>query len=205
VIPSVAKQRKPSAHGFSLLELLLCTGIILVLIVIYFGAGSLRQGRQRKLACEKNLQTIYLALDIYARENKGVLPADAGGTTSEVPLSQLVPRYTVASDRFICPGSRDTPLPDGEPFANRRISYAYLMGRQLGAGSELLMSDRQVDGRPKKAGELVFSRDGKPPGNNHQTSGGNYLFSDGHTESGGLTAPFPITWPSNVTLLNPKP
>jgi prepilin-type processing-associated H-X9-DG protein len=66
------------------------------------------------------------------------------------------------------------------------------------------MSDRQIDTLPKPAGAPVFSTDGKPPGNNHHKYGGNFLFTDGHTESSGPKAPFVIAWPTNVTLLNPK-
>ena len=67
------------------------------------------------------------------------------------------------------------------------------------------MSDRQINTLPKAAGEQVFSADGKAPGNNHHKFGGNYMLIDGHTESAGKTAQFPIVWPTNVTMLNPKP
>jgi prepilin-type N-terminal cleavage/methylation domain-containing protein/prepilin-type processing-associated H-X9-DG protein len=193
-----------SAPGFSLIEMLITLSLILVMSVMLYGFGSRSHQQKQKRSCEKNLQTIYLALDIYAKENSGALPHVAGAETSEAPLSQLVPRYTVASEAFICPGSKDKELPNGEPFADRRISYAYWMGRRLGSASTLLMSDRQVNALPKVPGAQVFSYDGKPPGNNHHKFGGNYLFADGHTETAGTNAPFAIAWPTNVTFLNPK-
>ena len=184
--------------------MLITLALILIMSVMLYGFGSRSHQQKQKQACAKNLQNIYLALDIYAKENNGVLPFVAGAPSSEAPLSQLVPRCTVASEIFICPGSKDGALPNGEPFADRRISYVYLMGRRLADANAVLMSDRQVNSQPKPAGARVFSGDGKPPGNNHHKFGGNFLFTDGRTESSGTNAPFAIEWPTNVTFLNPK-
>lgn len=178
--------------------------LILIMSAMYYGFDSKSAQKKQMRACEKNLQNIYLALDIHAKENGGALPVVAGAETSEAPLAQLVPRYTIASEIFICPGSKDSSLPNGEPFAERRISYAYFMGRKPSDSNALLMSDRQIDAQPKPAGAPVFSRDGKPPGNNHSKFGGNFLFTDGHTETTGNTAPFAIAWPTNITFLNPR-
>jgi prepilin-type N-terminal cleavage/methylation domain-containing protein/prepilin-type processing-associated H-X9-DG protein len=200
-----AGRRSGMADGFSLIEMLITLTLILIMSVMLYGFGSRSHQQTQKRACEKNLQNIYLALDIYGKEHDGALPGAADAATSEVPLAQLVPHYTVASEDFICPGSKDKALPNGESFADRRISYAYFMGRKISDANALLMSDRQVDTLPKAAGAPVFSADGKPPGNNHHKYGGNFLFTDGHTESSGPKAPFVIAWPTNVTLLNPKP
>ena len=116
-----------------------------------------------------------------------------------------MPRYTADTSIFICPGSKDSPLPSGVSFAHRQISYAYYMGQRLGDAQQPLMSDWQVNTLPKKAGELAFSATGKPPGNNHYKYGGNFLFCDGHAE---LTPPqlaFSFVTTNGVVLLNPKP
>ncbi len=86
-----------------------------------------------------------------------------------------MPKYTADTSIFICPGGRDAQIPSGEPLRKHKISYAYYMGRRLDTPQALLMSDRQVDTQPKRAGEFVFSPDGKPPGNNHHKYGGNFL------------------------------
>jgi prepilin-type processing-associated H-X9-DG protein len=62
-----------------------------------------------------------------------------------------------------------------------------------------------VDALFKTAGQLVFSTTGKPPGNNHEKSGGNFLFCDGHAESSPARAPFSMTATQGVVLLNPRP
>lgn len=201
IFPS-ARQR--SDAGFSLIEMLITLALILIMFTMLYGFGSRSHQKTQKQACEKNLQNIYLALDIYSKENQERLPFVTNAVSSEAPLSQLVPRYTVASEIFICPGSKDSQLPNGEPFAERRISYAYFMGRRLAELNTILMSDRQMDANPKPVGAQAFSKDGKPPGNNHHKYGGSFLFTDGHTESSGVFTPFVLAWPTNVTFLNPK-
>jgi len=185
-------------------ELLITLVLILIMFTMLYGFGSRNHQQTQKRSCAKNLQKIYLALDIYSKENDGTLPVMVGSETSEPPLSLLIPRCTVASEAFICPGSKDSRLPNGEPFAKRRISYAYLMGRRMNGSGDLLMSDRQVNTDPKQKGQPVFSPDGNPPGNNHHKYGGNFLFVDGRTEAFGTNAPFAIAWPGNVTFLNPR-
>jgi prepilin-type processing-associated H-X9-DG protein len=67
------------------------------------------------------------------------------------------------------------------------------------------MSDQQVNTLPKRAGDPVFSADGKPPGNNHSSYGGNFLFGDGHAELSPPRLAFSLVTTQGVVLLNPKP
>lgn len=191
--------------GFSLIELLVVVALLLILSTMYWGSTSNSRRRQQQAACQSNLQKIYVALQIYATDHGGAFPQVNGARTSEEPLSELVPHYTVDTSVFICPGSKDSALPSGEPFRGRRISYAYLMGRCATNTQEVLMSDRQVDARAKKAGEQAFSTTGKPPGNNHGSGGGNFLFVDGHVEATPAQLPFTLGVAPGVTLLNPRP
>jgi len=186
--------------------MLITLALIIIMAVMLHGFGS-RSNQQRQMkSCQNNLQKIYLALQIFANEHDGLFPVQAGAQTSEEPLSVLVPRYTVASEAFICPGSKDSALPTAEPFARRKISYAYFMGRALtNDPGELLMTDRQVDTQPKAKGARIFSEDGDAPGNNHHKYGGNYLFVDGRLEQSGALARIPVAMAPGVVLLNPKP
>jgi len=196
----------PRRAAFSLIEMLITLALIIIMVVMLQGFGS-RSNQQRQMkSCQNNLQKIYLALEIFANEHDGLFPVQAGAQTSEEPLSVLVPRYTVASEAFVCPGSKDSSLPTAEPFARRKISYAYFMGRtRTNDPGDLLMTDRQIDTRPKAKGAPIFSADGSAPGNNHHKYGGNYLFVDGHLEQSAVLAQFPVTTPPGVVLLNPKP
>ncbi len=180
--------------------------MMLILYVTLFSPSARAHQRKMKELCGRNLRNIYTALQVYAQDNAGALPAVTNAVTSETPLNLLIPRYTTGSQFFICPGSGDRSLPDATPFADRKISYAYYMGRRMseGAGKPLL-SDAQVNSQPKLAGQLVFSPDGKQPGNNHRKYGGNFLFCDGSIQESPPESRFNLSPPTNVVLLNPKP
>jgi prepilin-type processing-associated H-X9-DG protein len=128
-----------------------------------------------------------------------------GAKTSEEPLDLLVPRFTADTAIFICPGSKDAPLPAGESLTKHKISYAYYMGRGWGGTPSALVSDSQLNTQSKRVGEPVFSTTGKPPGSNHHQYGGNILFSDGHVELSPTQASFSLVLSQGVVLLNPKP
>lgn len=202
-------QDKTRSTAFSLVELLVTLALMLVIAVMLYGFGSASHQRTQKELCHDHLQKIYLALQIYANDFGGQLPLNTNAVTSEAVLNDLVPRYTADTTIFICPGGRDTAIPSGEPLAKFKISYAYFMGRRLQSSPDgpqtILMSDRQVDTEPKRAGEYVFSRNGKSPGNNHHKYGGNFLMSDGSVQASGPQLTFSLAVPPGVVLLNPKP
>ena len=195
-----------SRAGFSLIELLAVAAILLLLVTLYWGSGtSDTRRREAQKECQNHLQKIYMAMDIYANDHAGKFPELVGARTSEEALEALVPRYTVDAAMFVCPGTKDPPPPPGELLRKHRISYAYYMGRRAADSQQVLMSDEQVDARSKAAGEYAFSSTGKPPANNHEKSGGNFLFCDGRAESSPARVPFSIGLTQGVVLLNPNP
>ena len=205
--PLVAKSRSPrAARGFSLVELL-CVLVVLIILSTMLNnrlSGSRRRTNQE--LCRKNLQTIYLALTIYANDNQGSFPFLSAAAGSAGPLSLLLPRSTTETAMFICPGSNDKPLPEGESFAQRRISYAYYMGRKTNnSAGEVILSDWQVNTLAKTKGRPLFSPDGKKPGNNHGMDGGNLLLGNGGVVTSGPAAARDLPVPPGVTLLNPQP
>jgi len=185
--------------------MLIVVALILIMFVMLYGSGSRNYQKKQKLACQKNLLNIHVALQLFANDQEGAFPIVPGARTAEEPLSLLVPRYTVNTTAFTCPGSSDSPIPSGEALIRHKVSYAYLMGRRSSDSQEVLMTDKQLNTEPKSPGQPLFSTTGKPPGNNHHKFGGNYLFVDGHLEMSSATASFPIAWPQGVELLNPKP
>src|SRR5260221_5519533 len=192
-----------SGGAFSLLELLITLAIILILTTLYFGPNNAGKQQALQRVCQKNLEKIFVSMEIYANEHAGRFPQKLGARTSEEALNMLVPKYTSDPSPFTCPGSTDSVLPAGEPLSSGKISYAYYMGRLLTNSSQVLMSDRQVDTQSKAAGQPVFSSTGKPPGNNHRKFGGNFLFCYAHTEMTPATAPLPLPLPKCDGLLNP--
>jgi len=200
-----AKYPHVECRGFSLIELLIVAALILTMFVMTYGSRT-RSRQQRQLQqCNRNLQSVFVALDIYANDHEGIFPVVTNAHSSEAALAGLVPRYTSTTSAFICPAAGDRELPNGESFERRRISYAYYMGRRRTDGAEPLMTDEQVDALPKIKGRPLFSTNGKSPGNNHKNGGGNLLFADGRVEKSGALAPSSLLLTPGVTLLNPKP
>lgn len=170
-----------------------------------YGSGSRSRQERDKAGCQKNLHQVYLALELFSNDYDGLFPIVTGAKTSEAPLSLLVPKYTVATGSFVCPGRGDPDLPEGEPFARRKISYAYYMGLRASDALEPLMSDRQINAAPRNKGDLLFSATGQPPGNNHHKYGGNVLFVGGDVRMSRPKAEFSLSPAQTVILLNPKP
>ena len=195
----------PAPAGFSLIELLIVLALMIIMTTMMWGFGSASRQRAEKKACQQNLSKIYLAMQIYANDYAGRFPENTNAQTSEPALDALVPHYTVDTAIFICPGGRDSALPEGESFRNRKISYAYYMGVHLNDAQQALMSDQQVNTLPKNTGDYAFSTTGKPPGNNHHKYGGNFLFGDGHMEMTPAKVPFSLPLTQGVVLLNPRP
>ena len=193
------------AAAFSLVEMLITLALMCIMAVMLYGFGSASHQRSQKKLCADNLQKIYLALQIYANDFQGALPQNTNAATSEEVLDQLVPKYTADTTIFICPGGRDGPIPSGEPLRQHKISYAYYMGRRLDGPQNILMSDRQIDTEPKRAGEFAFSPNGKSPGNNHHKYGGNFLLGDGSVQDSPAQLTFSLAATPGVVLLNPKP
>jgi prepilin-type N-terminal cleavage/methylation domain-containing protein/prepilin-type processing-associated H-X9-DG protein len=192
-----------SRAAFSLIELLITVAIILILTTLYFGPNTANRQNSLKRVCQRNLEKIYVSMEIYANDHAGRFPLVASAKTSAEALDVLIPKYTSDTTPFICPGSKDSALPTGESFRSRKISYAYYMGRFSTNAQQVLMSDRQVDTQSKAAGQSVFSTTGKAPGANHRKFGGNLLFCDGHCEMIPAQAPFSIGLTNGEVLLNP--
>ena len=171
-----------------------------------YSSGSKNFQHKKLGSCERNLQNIYVALKTYSLDFNNYFPSFAGATNSETPLSMLVPRYTTGTEYFVCPGSKDKPLPEAQPFSGGKISYAYYMGVKRNAGADVpLVSDAQVNTNSKRRGDPVFSSDGKGAGANHRKFGGSILFADGHVETWGASAARELRVPPGAVLLNPKP
>jgi prepilin-type N-terminal cleavage/methylation domain-containing protein/prepilin-type processing-associated H-X9-DG protein len=193
------------SNGFSLIELLVTLALLVALYAMTMTRGAQSYQAKQKAKCQKNLQSIHLALGIYATDNKDVFPKVKGAASSEAPLSLLVPRSTTVTELFICPGSKDAKLPEGEPFAKGKVSYSYYMGLvPTNAAAQPLVTDWQTDVSPKRQGQRIFSGTGNPPGSNHDKYGGNLVFGDGHVEGSPPLATRDFLHPTNVVLLNPR-
>jgi len=188
-----------------LIELLLVILIVGLVSALYWGGLSGKSGKSKMAECQQNLQKLYLSLQIYANDHANQFPITVGALSSEQALAPLVPKYTADTSLFICPGTGDASPSSTEPLSKQHIDYAYYMGQPPGNTEAVLMSDAQVNSLSKNPGQPVFSRNGKPPGNNHKKDGGNYLFCDGHADSALSGASSSLILTQGVVLLNPSP
>jgi type II secretory pathway pseudopilin PulG len=207
--PSRRATHSGTATAFSLVELVCVLAILIILAVILDNSLSVSHRRTTREQCRNNLQTISLALNIYSNDNHGTLPFLKDAALPSAPLSLILPKSTTETAIFLCPGSKDSPLPEGESFAQRRISYAYYMGRATNEGAspgpQAVLSDWQLNTLPKTKGQPLFSPDGKKPANNHGKDGGNILLDTGEVVFSGTNAARDLPVPLGVTLLNPAP
>jgi len=199
--------RAHPSDGFSYIELLVCTAIILILYALYLGPSSAAGQAKRKAECAQHLQQMHLSLALYAQEHNGTFPVRTDASSSEQPLSLLVPQYTSDTSVFICPAGRQAKLPEAQVFDNRRISYSYYMGVRADAGPSVpLVSDAQVDTTTvRPIGTPLFAEKRSATGGNHVQYGGNVLFADGHVESFPNRVTRDLDASAGVKLLNPKP
>ena len=189
--------------GFSLIELLVVVLILVLLSTLMWRKMSGEGERSKAAECQQNLQKLFIALQLYSTDHKEAFPAVQGATHSEQALDPLVPKCTADTTVFICPASKDSALPSGESLLKKRISYAYYMGRRASDADAVLVTDEQVNAGSKSPGQQVFSSDGKPPGNNHENKGGNFLFCDGHTETSPAVPTIPLGLAKDGRFLNP--
>jgi prepilin-type N-terminal cleavage/methylation domain-containing protein len=189
--------------GFSLLELLVVLALLLIILFMSREGFMRDRARKRIKQCAQNLAGQYVALQMYANDHEGWFPIVTNASSPSEPLALLIPKYTTQTEFWICPASGDRPLKAAQPFADRRISYAYYMGwRRDDPSSSVLASDEQVDSQPKLAQQVVFSTDSDGPGSNHGTGGGNFLRTDGSVAHSPSRAAGEFPLPAHVTLLN---
>jgi len=189
--------------GFSLIELLVVVAIIAILTTLFWSKMNPSYQHDRGLeSCRANLERIYLAMDIYARDNHSLYPVATNAQSSADALALLVPHYTSDTSILVCPASAKTPFPSGKTARDWTTTYAYYMGRHA-SDPAVVMSDEQVNIRPKSKGDTVFSETGKAPGNNHGKLGGNFMMCDGSVTDSGQNAPFSLQFTQPVVLLNP--
>ncbi len=203
--PRLLHYRRSASAAFSAIELLVVVAILVILTTLYWSKMNPSARRNAGIeSCRQNLERIYLAMDIYSRDNHSQYPVATNAAISADALALLVPHYTSDTSIFVCPAGAK-PAPSAINSARDWSStYAYYMGRHSSDHDPILMSDEQIDTRPKSKGDTIFSETGKPPGNNHGKIGGNLMNCDGSVLETDGNAPFSLQFTPPVVLLNPS-
>jgi len=97
--------KRPRRRGFTLVEMLVVIGIIVVLMAILFPVFTIVRKKARKAQCIGQLHQIALALKSYAENNNGRYPPPPVFVAGryEGGLSALYPDYIDNTDLLICP------------------------------------------------------------------------------------------------------
>ena len=201
--------RKRASGGFSFIELLCTLAILLLLFALSFGVGGKDRQAARQQQCRDNQRLVHQALSIAATEAGGAFPTVRGATESDAVFATLVPKYSSRVDVFRCPGRTRDPFTGASATTRRfRNHFAYLSGLTSTTApdpTQWLLSDAQVDTRPKEPGAALFSAKDDGPGSNHGGHGGVVTFVDGHSEVSPPKAAFAVRVPAGTQLLNPAP
>ena len=174
--------------GFTLVELLVVIGIIVVLIGILMPAISRAREKANRTKCLANLRTLGQAMVMYANNSKGWLPnlnprddANDYAATNAV-LVALNRDYVREPAAFHCPSDRD-PVPSDIVTADytlpdsARVSYDFY--------SVWWMAKHGPKVTGIKEAPIAWDLDGGRDlirRQNHGRTGGNVVFNDGHAE-----------------------
>ena len=149
-----------------LVALLACVLAVLVAGAALFPWMSRQQRYADVRRCTTNLRVIGQGVYMYANANGGTFPDT---------IDKLITTQGMVAEHFVCPHAPDTPAPGATAQAQAanlskggHLSYLY-----VGKG----MSTAQPP--PDLAGKTVLAYE---PLTNHDGSGANFVFADGHVE-----------------------
>lgn len=118
-----------AARAFSLIELLVTIGVIVILLLLLIPVYSSMQARAQRSQCMANLKSLAVGANLYIQQN-GSWPqmdaATAGGTEEQIAtwwIKTLEP-YSVPRKSWICPTIQNLlGNPDYTQAENVRIDY----------------------------------------------------------------------------------
>jgi prepilin-type N-terminal cleavage/methylation domain-containing protein/prepilin-type processing-associated H-X9-DG protein len=129
--PRVAARaiRLVHSRGFTLAELLVVVGILVILALLILPMLAKARSASRSVTCLSNLRHLAISFRLYAQEYGGVLPDPA---ISEISWERSLNRY-IGTDAFRCPSDRELAPATGSSYDWRDTGEALtsLAGRSL--------------------------------------------------------------------------
>lgn len=140
--------RRPRGAGFSLVELLVVVGIVMILAALVLGLASLVQERSLRSSCASNLRQMDLVFRMYKDENSDAYPPT---------LRALYPSYLTDLQILVCPSSGDVAGASINDVANWS-SYEYRDGYSPTTMGSTVLREKMLNHGGKRQ---VLLRDGE--------------------------------------------
>ena len=156
--------------GFTLVELLVVIGIIVLLIALLLSVLSGVRAAAARTACANNLRQLWHGLFVYDQVYRRLPGSEGHKTISDLPsfVDVLMERQSYAAASFICPSSElDRP-------SSYELNFNFV-GQPLSKGraDAVLASE---------SGSCIQCHNGSDGGIGHGSTA-NHLFFDGHVEA----------------------
>jgi Tfp pilus assembly protein FimT len=165
------------SSGFTLIEILVVCGIIVILVAMLFPVIMGIREKARRMNCASNLSQIGKAVKNFAKDHENLIPTQDMGPNnmqgwSGVPGRLLAAGYLDEEGVFKCPSSLDKPVFDNVTERIMNSSYAYnRMPARIGVRRDFTAIAADEDCIPQGSQGQVITP-------NHHYKGANVLFGN---------------------------
>ena len=148
---------KSRVRGFTLLEVLVVIGTVMVLILVIGAQLFPARPRIKRINCISNLKQIGLGLRTFANDHNDTFPwavsTNQGGSMEFVATSQVFRHFQAVSNELVSPkilacksDPKRAKAVDFVRFSNANVSYFVGLDTEEGQAQSLLSGDRNITG-----------------------------------------------------------
>lgn len=188
-------RRNKNQSGFTLVELLICIGIIAVLLAVAFPAYNAALRHAHSSACSTRMRSLGVAFITYAADNDAQLPARTNGAADKWP-TLLLP-YIQDPKCYVDPGDPvATQVPVSDLISNSANHSSFFFNgfsdlgfytnpnltirlSNLTNASNLILLGQKVNGNVQFYMDFVEGNENDVLNKQAYFGGSNYVFADG--------------------------